>query len=350
MVNDAKDAGGRDAGSMRQGQKYPSRRALLAQLGAGTGVAACASAPGGGRKRPSLTPMLYYLGAAKVFALLPEGGAPVTLVDQSPQDGQRPDGVNDGIAIDPGGGYIFWSNMGRAAEQDGSIWRCDLDGANVTPVVPRGGAFTPKQIRIDAAARKLYWADREGMAVMRCNLDGSGIETLVRTGDPVTDRGRAELWCVGIAVDAAAGQIYWTQKGGDNGLVGRIRRAPIRPPRGVSPAARRDIETLFSGLPEPIDLDLDLSTRTLYWSDRGDNTISRAPVVGPANFDPGRRQDREIVVRGLNEAIGVALDVKRGRMAYTTLGGDIGVAGLDGSSARMLATQQGMLTGVAWLG
>lgn len=66
----------------------------------------------------------------------------------------------------------------------------------------------------------------------------------------------------------------------------------------------------------------------------------------PRGFDPAKRLDQQVLVRGLNEAIGVALDLKRGRMAYTSLGGEVGDAALDGSGARMLATGQGLLTGI----
>jgi hypothetical protein len=37
-----------------------------------------------------------------------------------------------------------------------------------------------------------------------------------------------------------------------------------------TPPNRTDIEVLFDGLPEPIDLELDLKNRVLYWTDRGD--------------------------------------------------------------------------------
>jgi hypothetical protein len=119
-------------------------------------------------------------------------------------------------------------------------------------------------------------------------------------------------------------------------------------PRGSTPSNRRDMVTLFSRLPEPIDLDLDLKTRTLYWSDRGDNTISRAPMDPAAGFDPATRLDRQILVTGLKEAIGVALDLPRNRMAYTSLGGEVGIAKLDGSSASLVHTAAGMLTGICW--
>src|SRR5690606_32774758 len=111
---------------------------------------------------------------------------------------------------------------------------------------------------------------------------------------------------------------------------------------------RRDMVTLFSRLPEPIDIDLDLSKRTMFWTDRGDNTVSRAPMDPKPGFDPAVRVDRTILVDGLHEAIGVALDPPRNRMAFTSLGGEIGVAAMDGSSRRMLSPASGMLTGICW--
>lgn len=322
-----------------------SRREFAAGLGGGLALAACASSPS---KAAAGAPGLFYLGQAKVFALDPAGGAPSTLVDQSPADGSRPAGVNDGIAVHAVTGQIYWTNMGRAADRDGYITRCEKDGSNVRTIVIPGDAFTPKQLKIDEAAGKLYWADREGMAIMRCNLDGSHVEKLVVTGSPTLDAGDQSRWCVGIALDTARGHIYWTQKGGDNAGQGVIRRAGLEIPRGASPTNRSDMVTLFSRLPEPIDLDLDLKSRTLYWTDRGDNTVSRAPLDPPAGFNPATRLDRQVLVRDLKEAIGVALDLPRGRMAYTSLGGEVGLAKLDGSGARIILSAPGMLTGICW--
>src|SRR5258708_38296277 len=97
------------------------------------------------------------------------------------------------------------------------------------------------------------------------------------------DAARRDLirWCVGIPVDPVRRQFYWSQKGPDNAGLGRFFRAGLDLPRGETTANRSDIELLFDGLPEPIDLELDLETRVLNWTDRGDpprgNHVSRAP-------------------------------------------------------------------------
>ena len=162
----------------------------------------------------------------------------------------------DGIAIDVEAGHIYWTNMGLSpATNDGSIERADLDGGNRRIIVPPGATYTPKQLQLDKKNGKLYWCDREGMRVMRANLDGSLIETLVETGRGDADRRDQTRWCVGIAIDPVRKQIYWTQKGPDNGEQGRLLRAGLDIPKGETAANRSDIEVFFDHLPEPIDLE-----------------------------------------------------------------------------------------------
>jgi hypothetical protein len=252
----------------------------------------------------------------------------------------------DGIALDAEAGHIYWTNMGVPNLNDGSIERADLDGKNRMTIVPQGTTFTPKQIQFDKNYGKLYWCDREGMRVMRCSLDGSQLETLIDTsrGDsrPGPD---ATKWCVGITIDPKRQQIYWTQKGPDNGELGRIFRANVEIPKGENAANRSDIEVFFDGLPEPIDLELDLDNRVLYWTDRGDpplgNTVNRAAI-------DARPDAPEIVLTHLMEGIGIALDVRGNRMFLTDFGGSAYSARLDGSDQRMFLYAQGNLTGIAY--
>jgi len=287
---------------------------------------------------------LFFLDASvgRVLSVRPDGSDLKTVVDI----GRK---IPDGLVADVASGYLYWTNMGNPKANDGSILRSDLDGRHMTSIVPPGGTFTPKQLQLDEENGKLYWCDREGMRVMRANLDGSGVETLVDTSQGDARPGPdARKWCVGIAVDAAGGKIYWTQKGGDNAGEGRILRAGIDIPAGKSAANRPDVELLYDSLPEPIDLELDVRSRMIYWTDRGDpprgNTVNRAPMDPP----PGAPQVPEILFSHLMEGIGIALDRKGGRMFMTDLGGSVYSASLDGSSAKTLLMAVGNLTGIAY--
>ena len=302
----------------------------------GTGVIGESSTTDPGR--------LFFLDASggRVLSAKPDGSDLKTVVDV----GRK---IPDGLVTDVASGYLYWTNMGDPKANDGSILRSDLDGRHMTSIVPPGGTFTPKQLQLDKENGKLYWCDREGMRVMRANLDGSRVETLVDTSEGDARPGPdPKKWCVGIAVDAGGGKIYWTQKGGDNAGEGRILRAGIDIPPGQSVTNRRDIELLYDSLPEPIDLELDVHNRMIYWTDRGDpprgNTVNRAPM-DPA---PGARQVPEILFSHLMEGIGIALDRKGGRMFMTDLGGSVYSASLDGSSAKTLLMAVGNLTGIAY--
>jgi DNA-binding beta-propeller fold protein YncE len=291
------------------------------------------------------TARLFFLSASsgQVFSANPDGSDLRVIVSE----GRR---IPDGIVVDAAAGHLYWTNMGNPTVNDGSIERSDFDGNNLTHIVPPGGTFTPKQLQLDEKNRKLYWCDREGMRVMRANLDGSNIETLVDTSEGDARPGKViKKWCVGIALDIEGGKLYWTQKGSDNAGEGRIFRANLEIPKGQTPANRKDIELLYENLPEPIDLELDLANRTLYWTDRGDppsgNTVNRAPM------DPARRNGKkepEIVFDHLEEGIGIALDLKSRRMFLTDLGGSVYSANLDGSNKMTVLAGEGNLTGIAY--
>jgi DNA-binding beta-propeller fold protein YncE len=280
------------------------------------------------------------LSGNRVLAMNPDGSGKRVILTDCPHP--------DGVVVDAEAGHIYWTNMGVPNLDDGYIERSDLDGANRKTIIPKGVTYTPKQIHLDKANGKLYWSDREGMRVMRSSLDGSQAEILVQTGQGEVDRCDQTRWCVGITIDPKRGHIYWTQKGPDNAELGRIFRASIEIPKGQTAANRTDIKVIFDCLPEPIDLELDLENRILYWTDRGDpprgNTVNRAPIDGA----PEDLRSSEIVLNHLMEGIGIALDVPGNRMFVTDLAGSIYSANLDGSDKRPFLQTQGNLTGVAY--
>jgi DNA-binding beta-propeller fold protein YncE len=293
----------------------------------------------------AMTPRLFFLSVSsgQVFSVNPDGSDLKVIVSE----GRR---LPDGIVVDADAGHLYWTNMGNPSANDGSIERADFDGTNLTHIIPLGGTFTPKQLQLDEKNRKLYWCDREGMRVMRSNLDGSKIETLIDTSEGDARPGKdVKKWCVGIALDVEGGKLYWTQKGSENAGEGRIFRANLEIPKGQTAAKRKDIELLYEGLPEPIDLELDLANRTMYWTDRGDpprgNTVNRAPM------DPAQgngKKEPVIIFDHLMEGIGIALDLKGGRMFLTDLGGSVYSANLDGSNKKTVLAAEGNLTGIVY--
>lgn len=274
------------------------------------------------------------------------GGQLKTLIDHE----RMPDGID---VLQDGGqdGRIFWTQMGYPDKNDGQVQSAALDGSDVKDVFKPGEIHTPKQITIDRVNRKVYVCDREGLRVHRSNLDGSEKEVLIKRGDwnnPEHVKNK-DIHCVGITVDAKHGKFYWTQKGPSKGGSGQIYRANIQMPAGKTAETRDDIEQLFKDLPEPIDLEIDAETQTLYWSDRGDvprgNTLNKADVSGSPS--PGAAQKYDILVRHLHEAIGIKIDSRRKHIYATDLGGSIYRYDLEGGNAREMYKDQGAYTGIA---
>jgi hypothetical protein len=69
---------------------------------------------------------------------------------------------------------------------------------------------------------------------------------------------------------------------------------------------------------------------------------------GPMDPAPGNRKDPEILFSHLMEGIGLALDLKGGRMFMTDLAGTVYSANLDGSNKKTLLFAEGNLTGIAY--
>src|SRR5205814_2126414 len=184
-----------------------------------------------------------------------------------------------------------------------------------------------------ATIGRLFVLEASGNRVLSLNPDGSDRKVIV-TECRLPD---------GIAVDVERGHFYWTQKGPEKGGLGRLLRANIEIPKGENAVNRTDIEVLYDGLPEPIDLELDLKTRLLYWTDRGDpprgNTVNRAPMDAESETRPAPK----ILYQHLMEGIGIAIDFKGGRMFITDLAGSVYSARLDGSEKRTLLAAQGNL-------
>lgn len=251
----------------------------------------------------------------------------------------------DGIDVSHNAGRMFWTNMGKIPSTcDGSVMSSKLDGSDVQVVVPTGQVHTPKQLVVADKSRKLYFCDREGTSVHRVDFDGKNHEVFVSHKNKTTDMTH---WCVGIAVDEAAGMIYWTQKGPSKGGEGRIFRANMDIPSGESAESRSDVELLFENLPEPIDLEFNPSDQSLYWTDRGEHpfgsSLSRASIVASTS---GKKATPEILARHFHEPIGLKLDVSSRKVYVTDLGGSVYAVDMDTWEKSVVHTDEGSYTGI----
>jgi hypothetical protein len=263
----------------------------------------------------------------------------------------------DGIVVDPDGKYVYWTSVGalglpegRAPKTDddldfyrvnGSLERVEIDGAGRTCILPVGSFVTGKQLAGAWSAGRLYWSDREGAAVRSARLDGTDLRYEVVVATVEADRRVMRNQCVGVAVDEQQGLLYWTQKGPANGNDGRIFRTSLN-----EPVDQREIQVLWSELPEPIDLELDPETNTIYWTDRGDpprgNTLNKAgvPAVGQAGGNV------TVVSANYHETIGLAVDTRAGLAYVSDLSGQIRSVRLDGSGEHLVFQSDKPLTGI----
>jgi glucose/arabinose dehydrogenase len=89
------------------------------------------------------------LGAGRILSARPDGSDLKVII----AGGQR---HPDGLAADPERGHLYWTNMGNPIANDGSIFRSDLDGENITVIVPPGSTFTVALIAIWRNVSELF--------------------------------------------------------------------------------------------------------------------------------------------------------------------------------------------------
>lgn len=283
---------------------------------------------------------------SRILSIAPDGSDVSTLIGGL-------DALPDGLTIDPVGRRMYYTFMGRVYdgedfwETDGYVESANLDGSDRQVIVPVGKMVTGKQIAFDAQSQRVYWTDREGMRVMSARTDGSDLFVHVQTGAG-EDREDRRRHPVGIAVDRAGGFLYWTQKGKPNGNEGMLLRAPLDA-RPADPSARTDIQVLLDGLPEPIDLEWEGETSTLYWTDRGDppngNTLNRARIGAD-----GTVSDHQILFAGLQEGIGLAHDPAGRRVFISDLAGHLYEVSTEAPFAsRLIIKNRASLVGIAYL-
>src|SRR5262245_16483166 len=149
----------------------------------------------------------------------------------------------------------------------------------------------------ETATDRLFVLDLSGGQVFSFNPDGSGKKTLV-AGCRLPD---------GVAVDAEAGYIYWTNMGVPSRNDGSIERVDLD-------GGNRRIIVPEGGVFTPKQLTLDRKNRKLYWCDREGMRVMRGNLDG-SNVETlvdTSRGDARPGTDVLKQCVGIVVDVVRG--------------------------------------
>ena len=265
------------------------------------------------RRRRRALPLMLAVGAmlAGVLLLAQPATAPVSAsVVESAEAGMP--GISDPSAV-AGRGKVYWTELGR-------IRRANLDGSGAEVLVEQG-LVEPGSIALDLAAGKMYWTDNGDGAqkIQRANLDGTGAKTLLTSDDGLQDP-------VGIALDAAAGKMYWMD---------RSRKVIQR--ANLDGTQLKPVINLGSDS-HPYQLALDVTAGKMYWNDREGHRIQRANLNGEQIEDV--ITSRKLGASGpMGGPMGIALDAAAGRIYWVErTEGKIRSAKLDGSDAQELVS------------
>ena len=212
---------------------------------------------------------------------------------------------------------VYWTH-------DNSISFVNLDGSGGGDLTTTGATVNdPEGVALDPAAGKIYWANHGNSSISYANLDGSGGGDLNTTGATVS-------YPIGVALDPAAGKIYWA-----NIIANKISYANLDGSGGG------DLVTTGAAVQEPEGVALDPAAGKIYWANTGGKSISYANLNGTGG------SNLNTIGATVNQPLGVALDPAAGTIYWLNFANSISYANLNGTGGRDLITKQVEAWGVA---
>ena len=197
---------------------------------------------------------------------------------------------------------IYWS-------ENGKIRRANLNGTSVEDIVIIN--YKPVDIAIDSKNRTIFWIQPDGGIIQRANLDGTNIENVVSN---------VASFC--IALDIHRKKIYWSSFG--NKGIHHANYDGSEVANNLKKMPARD----FARISIVMNMEVDSNSEKIYWTDLLYQNIKRV------NFDGTFLKDFEIDRH--NRPIGLALDVNKGHLYWSTNRGFIKRSSLNGGRVKTL--------------
>jgi DNA-binding beta-propeller fold protein YncE len=235
-----------------------------------------------------------------------------------------------GVALDPATNTVYWANFGAStinfARLDGTGGGGTLNTAPITPDEPAG-------LALDAATGKIYWADFGDNKIEFANLNGSGGGVLNTAPAPVNVP-------EGVAVDDATGRIYWANCGTTappncNGAGAGANTIGFANLNGTGGGGTLDTAPVTPN--RPVGVAVDAASGQIFWANSGTtgpfaNTITFANVN-----DTGAGGTLNTAPVPVDDPQGVAIDPAAGKVYWANfVGQTIAVANVNNTGANFV--------------
>lgn len=213
----------------------------------------------------------------------------------------------------PTSGRLFFLNLSA-----GRILSANPDGSDLKTIIDEGRKL-PDGLALDIAAGHIYWTNmgdpkKNDGSIVRSDLDGKNMITIVPPGGTFTPKQ--------LQLEKRSGKLYWSDREGM-----RVMRSNLD---------GTEIETLVdtsSGDSRPgpdarkwcVGIAVDADGGKFYWTQKGSHEagfgrICRANIQVPHFKSAGNRGDIEILYDNLPEPIDLDLDPAHGMLYWTDRG------------------------------
>jgi DNA-binding beta-propeller fold protein YncE len=201
----------------------------------------------------------------------------------------------EGMALDPATNRLFVANAGK-----NQVDYVNLDGSGAGVFsAPGAPVAEPEGVAVDPVARTIYWSNAVTKTIAWARLDGSAGGVLNTTGAPPIGN------IFRIAVDPVAGRVYWGSNVNTPGVASTIGYA------NVDNSGGGELNIAGATPPDEVSgLAVDPAAGRLYWLDANLEIVSFASLNGAGGEDVNTAGDI------FNRPWGLALDPVLGKLYW----------------------------------